>query len=355
VTLSNAGRAALHSAVSALAQFWHSARRREDLVRMALVAIHICRRDEHYLVRDGKVQIIDGNTGRILADRSWELGLHQMIEMKEGCPLTQPRESLARITYQRFFRRYLRLGATSGTVREVAAELWDVYHLRVFGVRSHRATRRVDVGRRVHWTLAQKHRDVVERVKRLHRMGRPVLVGTRSVASSEQLSAMLSAAGLEHEVLNARQDQREAQIVALAGEPARITIATNMAGRGTDIKLRNEVLELGGLHVIATELNESRRIDRQLFGRCGRQGDPGSFESVLSFEDNLVAESSVRTIVCACAHSSARFARLGRWIAAGLLSIVQRITERKARRVRTLLLSTDQRLARVLSFTGPME
>jgi preprotein translocase subunit SecA len=319
------------------------------------MAIHSFRRDEHYLVRDGKVQIIDGNTGRILADRSWERGLQQMIEVSEGCEPTPPRESLARITYQRFFRRYLRLGAASGTAREVAAELWAVYRLRVCTVPSHRPTQRVRLGRHVHGTVAQQQRHLLERIQLMRWLGRPVLVGTRSVAASEQLSAMLTAANLQHAVLNARQDHLEAEIVAMAGQAGRITIATNMAGRGTDIQLDAGVLQAGGLHVIATELNESRRIDRQLFGRSGRQGDPGSYESVHCADDALVEESGLQALVATTVRCASRLPIALGWLNVVSLALVQWSAEGRSRRSRRLMWLADQRMSKDLSFSGPME
>ena len=244
----------------------------------------------HYLVKDGKVQIIDEFTGRIMSDRSWEHGLHQLVETKEGCALTGLHEPLARISYQRFFRRYLRLAGMTGTAREVRGELWSVYRLPVVTIPTNRPLHRDSLGTQVYATAAAKWDAVVARLSSgCMRGGRPMLVGTRSVAASEQLSRLLTAAGLPHQVLNARQDREEAEIIAHAGEPGRIMVATNMAGRGTDIRLAPEVAERGGLYVIATEGHEARRIDRQLFGRCGRQGDPGSHELFVSLEDEIIS------------------------------------------------------------------
>ena len=219
------------------------------------------------------MQIIDEYTGRVMEDRSWERGLHQMIEAKEGCALTGRQETLARISYQRFFRRYLRLAGMTGTAREVGKELWSVYRLDTVPIPTNRPLRRKALPDHVYVTAEHKWRAIIERVRELHKQGRPILIGTRSVAASEHLSKLLTASQLPHQVLNARQDQQEAQIIAQAGQRGRITVATNMAGRGTDIRLTPDVVELGGLHVLATERHEAHRIDRQLFGRCGRQGD----------------------------------------------------------------------------------
>jgi len=259
----------------------------EELVRQALVALYLFERDKHYLVQDEKIQIVDEYTGRLMADRSWERGLHQLIEVKEGCELTRRKETRARISYQRFFRRYLALAGMTGTAREVAGELWSIYRLRVVNVPTNRPVRRNFLPDRVLTTADQKWAAVIKSVADMNRRGRPVLVGTRSVEASEHLSRLMDQAELPHGVLNARQDDEEAQIIALAGEKARITVATNMAGRGTDIRLAGGVAELGGLHVIATERHDARRIDRQLFGRCGRQGDPGSCEAIVCLEDEL--------------------------------------------------------------------
>jgi preprotein translocase subunit SecA len=222
-----------------------------------------------------------------MADRSWEHGLHQLIETKEGLEVTNPRDTISRITYQRFFRRYLRLAGMTGTGAEIAPELRAVYGLNTIRIPTNRPTVRRNLGERVFVHAPARWEAVVARVVEMKALGRAVLVGTRSVEASESLGAMLTRAGIEHALLNARQDADEAGIVALAGLPGHVTVATNMAGRGTDIILHPEVRAAGGLHVILTEFHESRRIDRQLFGRAGRQGDPGSFESLVSLDDDL--------------------------------------------------------------------
>jgi preprotein translocase subunit SecA len=323
-------------------------RRREELVRQALVATHLFHRDTHYLVRDKKVQIIDEYTGRILADRTWEQGLHQMVETKEGCPLSNQQTSVARMTYQRFFRRYLWLAGMTGTAKEVSNELWSVYGLPVVRMPTHRPTQRRSTGDRVFATEAEKWQAIVERVRSLHALGRPILIGTRSVAASEKLSALLGEAGLEHQLLNARQDKQEAEIVAEAGQLGRITVATNMAGRGTDIKLGAGVSELGGLHVIATELHESARIDRQLFGRCGRQGDPGTNEAIVSLEDELI-----RVYLGPAARLNSHL-RSDTWRRA-LFSAAQMRAEMVNAGIRRQLLSAEDQLGDMLAFTGRRE
>jgi len=260
---------------------------RETLIAQALTALHLFARDRHYIVADGSVQIVDEYTGRVMPDRSWEEGLHQMVEAKEGVTLTGRRVTLARITYQRFFNRYLHLSGMSGTAREVAGELQGVYGLRTVHMPTHRPVQRRNLGGMLLPDAAAKWQAVAARVAQVSCAGQPVLAGTQSVEASESLSAVLAERGLPHVVLNARQDVNEATIVAAAGQAGRITVATNMAGRGTDITLGPGVAAAGGLHVILTGYHDSGRIDRQLFGRAGRQGDPGSCESIVARDDEL--------------------------------------------------------------------
>jgi preprotein translocase subunit SecA len=355
VRLTEAGQAHLEELAAPLGGVWAGRLWREELVRQALVAQRLFVRDKHYLVRDGKVQIIDEFTGRVMADRSWEHGLHQLIEAKESCAPTRPHDPLARISYQRFFRRYLHLAGMTGTAREVSGELWSVYGLAVVRVPPNRPSRRRGLPDRIYPTAAEKWTAVVERIKALHRDGRPVLVGTRSVAASEHLSRLLAAEGLPHQLLNARQDREEATIVAQAGEPGRITVATNMAGRGTDIRLAPAVAELGGLHVVATERHEAHRIDRQLFGRCGRQGDPGSYEAIVSLEDELPAVHSGglwRRFALAMARPGHP---VPRWTGTRDVRRAQQGAERLHSRMRRDLLKMDEQLESALAFSGRRE
>ncbi len=268
--------------------FWRGERRREELVIQALNAEHCFQRDEHYLVaEDHTVQIIDEFTGRVQADRSWRNGLHQSVEVKEGVPVTADKETLTQQSFQRFFRQYPRLGGMTGTGREAATELWNTYDLAVVAIPTNRPCRREQLPVRFFATLEQKYAAVIQRVSELNARGAPVLVGTRSVLASNEVSRRLTALGRKHRVLNATQSAEEANIVAEAGKFGQITVATNMAGRGTDIKLGHGVKELGGLHVIATDPHASGRVDRQLFGRAARQGDPGSAQMFASVEDDL--------------------------------------------------------------------
>jgi preprotein translocase subunit SecA len=329
---------------------------RQELVRQALVALYLFDLDKHYLVKDGEIQIIDEYTGRLMADRSWERGLHQLIEVKEDCEITPRKETRARISYQRFFRRYLGLAGMTGTAREVAGELWSIYRLRVVTIPTDRPMQRRILPDRIYPTAGQKWETIVKTIAATNQKGRPVLVGSRSVEASEHLSRLLEEAGLPHSVLNARQDQEEAEIIVRAGERGRNTVATNMAGRGTDIKLEPGVADLGGLHVIATERHDARRIDRQLFGRCGRQGDPGSAEAIISLEDELVEVYIGKSLQWTVA-ALLRFpgGPIGRLLGKLLLYRAQHKAERLHGRMRHDLLKMDEQVSDSLAFSGRSE
>lgn len=288
IELTDLGKARLRQLSAHFGGVWATEIHREELGRKALSALHLYHRDKHYIVDEAGVQIVDEYTGRVMADRSWERGLHQMIEVKECCEITGRQETLIRISYQRFFRRYLTLAGMIGTAAEVSGELRAVYRLRTKRIPTNRRSRRKNMGERHFAAAEQKWRAVLEEVRRVHLKGRPILIGTQSIHASEEISALLTEEGFTHRVLNARETEHEAHIIAEAGGHGRITVATNMAGRGTDIRIDQQMRELGGLHVIATGWHDARRIDRQLFGRCGRQGDPGSFVTFVSLEDDLM-------------------------------------------------------------------
>lgn len=355
IELTDFGKARIAKHGKNLGGIWAGARRREELVCQALSALHLYQANKHYLLQDEKVRIIDEYTGRVMQDRSWERGLHQMIEAKEGFSLTGRQETLARISYQRFFRRYLRLAGMTGTAREVSQELWSVYRLDVVSVPTNKPLRREALSDTVCATADRKWKEVIRRVRELHRQGRPVLIGTRSVAASELLSKLLRADRLPHEVLNARQDRHEAQIVGQAGQKGRITVATNMAGRGTDIRLSPGVADLGGLHVLATERHDAHRIDRQLFGRAGRQGDPGSYEVILALDDELIVTFWGNRLQSIGEWFEARKGVLPRWLAIPLVALAQRSAERHNSQVRKDLQKLDDNLSDLLAFTGRPE
>ncbi|MGE3710748.1 MAG: prepilin peptidase [Hyphomicrobiaceae bacterium] len=330
---------------------WDSAVLREELVGQALVALHLFHRDHHYIVRDGAVKIVDEHTGRLMEDRFWSAGLHQLIEMKEGCKISTPTATLARMTYQRFFRRYCRLAGMSGTVREVAAELWSVYRLQVSFVATNRRSQMRTYRHRVYLNHARKWNAIGQRVRSINLRGSPILIGTGSVEQSMVASRMLERMNLAHVVLNAEQSRNEAEIVAQAGRQGAITVATNMAGRGTDIKLGAGVDRLGGLHVVMTECHESGRVDRQLRGRCGRQGDPGSFEAFLSMEDDLLRYLDPRSVAAARWLLPVLRGPFGRWV----VSLAQRKAERLHARMRRDLLKAEARQSEYLAFSGRRE
>ncbi|MBP8644986.1 MAG: preprotein translocase subunit SecA [Syntrophobacteraceae bacterium] len=257
-------------------------------VHQALRAHALFKRDVDYIVKAGKVIIVDEFTGRLMPGRRYSEGLHQALEAKEGVRIENENQTLASITFQNYFRMYEKLAGMTGTAETEAAEFSKIYKLDVVVIPTHRKMIRIDNPDCIYRTEREKFRAVVKEIKELHRMGRPVLVGTINIEKSEKLSEMLKREGVPHQVLNAKHHEKEAEIVAKAGQYGAVTISTNMAGRGTDIVLGPGVAELGGLHITGTERHEARRIDNQLRGRSGRQGDPGSSRFFLSLEDDLM-------------------------------------------------------------------
>ncbi len=261
---------------------------RVHTVAQLLKAYTLFEKDVEYVIDDNKIKIVDEQTGRIMEGRRYSDGLHQAIEAKEGVKVEAATQTFATITLQNYFRMYHKLAGMTGTAETEAGELWDIYKLDVVTIPTNRPVARIDMPDRVYKTKKEKYAAVIDEIQDLVSKGRPVLVGTTSVEISELLSRMLTMRHIPHNVLNAKLHQKEAEIVALAGRPGTVTIATNMAGRGTDIKLPSEVKDAGGLAIIGTERHESRRVDRQLRGRSGRQGDPGSSVFYVSFEDQLM-------------------------------------------------------------------
>ena len=256
-------------------------------INQALRANYAMKRDFDYVVQNGKVVIVDPFTGRLMPGRNYSDGLHQAIEAKEGVQINQETKTLATITFQNLFRMYKKLSGMTGTAKTEEEEFRDIYNMYVIQIPTNRPVARKDYGDLIYATKEGKYKAIIAEIKERHEMGQPVLVGTVAVETSELLSEMLKKAHIPHEVLNAKNNAREAEIIAKAGAKGAVTIATNMAGRGTDIKISDEVKELGGLCVIGTERHESRRIDNQLRGRSGRQGDPGFSQFCVSFEDDL--------------------------------------------------------------------
>ncbi len=287
VTLTTAGVQKVGAWPAATGPYASQRRHREDMLCLALAALHVYERDRDYVVRAGKVLIVDDSTGRAAPGRAWSRGLHQLIELKEDCAPGRAYATVAQITYQRFFRRYLRLAGMSGTLNGAERELAAVYGLSVVRIAPRTPSKRTRSRLQLFADRAALWHAVARRARAVHGEGRPVLIGTASVADSEQLSHTLAAAGLPHAVLNARQDEAEADLVAIAGNLNRITVATSMAGRGTDIRLGAGVAERGGLHVILCQHNGARRIDRQFSGRCARNGQPGSVDTMLALDGAL--------------------------------------------------------------------
>ncbi|MCR9296323.1 MAG: preprotein translocase subunit SecA [bacterium] len=297
--------------------------------------------ERQYVIRDGEIVIVDEFTGRLAEGRKWRDGIHQAIEAKEGIEVSVPTGQAARITVQDLFKRYKSISGMTGTASTSAPELRQIYKTPVVMVPTNRPPQRRGLPDRVFGTLLQKFEAIVDEVRDIHAQGRPVLIGTRSIDKSTLLAKMLAEAGIECEVLNANEVEREAEIVAEAGKRGRVTVATNMAGRGTDVKLTDEIRELGGMHVICTELHDAARIDRQLIGRCGRQGDPGTYRQYLSLDDDILRNGFGM-------EAADRYESLGKskpgpfHSMAGLFRKAQRRVERKHFRDRMMLMHHEK-------------
>jgi preprotein translocase subunit SecA len=337
-----------------LPPLWRAAPRREELLGQALQVRHFFRPGQQYLVHEGEIVLLDEYTGRMTPGRTLTAGLHQAIEAFEALEITEPNEAMSQMSFQAFFRAFPRLSGCSGTGWEAADEIWQVYRLRVVRIPTHRP--RLTHYQPAVWCTDEpaKWQAVAEELGQLQRRGRAVLVGVRSVRASQALADVLRAQGLEVSVLNAQAHAQEAVIVAQAGTPGRITIATNMAGRGTDIGLDPAVAVAGGLHVVVAEVNESARVDRQLAGRCGRQGDAGSVSTLVCAQDLLVQRYWGRGWAPALAAVHAKFPRLGAWCLGHLVAWAQRRSEADAFARRLSVLKSDQWMAQALPFGAPV-
>jgi preprotein translocase subunit SecA len=354
VELTKTGLKKIEHRCSALPGIWRGPERRLELVRQALSAREFFLRDRQYLIAEEKIVIVDEFTGRPMPQRTWRQGMHQAIEAKERVPVTDPTETIARLSFQRYFRLYYHLSGMTGTAREAAAEFWQIYKLPVISMPTNKPCIRQHWGDRVFTDDSSKWETIVEEIQSLHATGRPILVGTRNVAASERLGERLAGRNLHFRLLNAVRHQEEATIVAEAGQPGKITIATNMAGRGTDIKLGHGVSENGGLHVIATERHESGRVDRQLFGRSARQGDPGSAQAFISADDELLRRYLPKTLQQSLKRYLQRGLPGAQRLAASAIALAQRKAQRLAFQQRKTVLKTDEWLEDSLSFAGPM-
>ncbi len=342
VRLTAEGRRLAAQLVADLGGVWSGARRREEFITQALTARELYTFGKQYTVADDKVIIIDEYTGRLMPDRTWREGLHQAVEAKERITITPPKDTLARISFQRFFRLYRKISGMTGTAYEERHELWQTYRTPTVRIPTHKPCIRVSQPDALLPTQDARWTAVADEIERMHRLGRPVLVGTRSVKASETLSTLLHERQLPHTVLNAVRHQEEAITIAQAGQRNAITIATNMAGRGTDIVLGPGVAALGGLHVVLTERHDTRRIDRQLMGRAARQGDPGSASTFLSSDDELLVRYSRRATRAALTPFAPRV----------LLRLAQQRAQARARYQRRGVLKRDQWLAESLGFAG---
>lgn len=355
IRLADDGSALLATLTKSLEGPWKLKRYREEQVCLALAALHCFQRDMDYLVRDDGIHIVDGNTGRLAVGRVWSRGLHQMVAIKEGLAPEAENETLTETTYQSFFPRYHALAGLSGTVFEGRTELMSVFGLPVVRVPLRLPSRREVRATHVLNTADEKWREVVRRAHAEAQAGRAVLIGTDKVADSDALSRAFVAAGVAHQLLNARQDEASGEaehaVIAAAGLPGAITVATHMAGRGTDIHLGPEVLQRGGLHVINTNLNPSRRIDRQLYGRAARQGMPGSCECVLSWEDEAIRPTLAagwQALAWRVGTQMLQSRRLAVWLCRG----AQQQKEDASRHQRWSMLVNERLMARQLALAG---
>lgn len=316
----------------------------KDLVRQALMAKELFIPSRQYLVEDGKVVIVDESTGRKMPMRSWNGGLHQMVELKEGLEMTGLKETEARMSFQRFFRLYKNFSGMTGTAKEASKEFWTIYGAPVLCIPNHRKNKRKIFRLKTYSTKESKRRAIVNEVIRVHKIGRPILIGTKDIDESEILANMLAEENLKCRIINAVRSEDEANIVAEAGKYGAITVATNMAGRGTDIKIPDSVKKIGGLHVIATECNLSARIDRQLFGRSARQGDPGSASHYASFEDDVLRRNLPTALVPLCVHAGPCSSLAVKW--------AQHRAGKKSYQSRVSVQRTDTWLEESLGFSG---
>ncbi len=352
VQLSESGRAAIDEQTRRLDGVWRSARYRHALVRQALVALHLYRVDRHYLVRGGRIVLIDPESGRAQVDHRLRHGLHQMLEVKERCEPSAPNEVVATIGFQRFFARYHRLCGLSGTLSEARGELASVYRLPIRRVPTHRPCRLTRLPTRVAADEESRFALLSDRLRECRAAGRPVLLGTRTLAEAERLGARLAAAGVAHRRLDARHDAEEAAVIATAGESGAVTLATNMAGRGSDIPLDERARAAGGLHVVELEANDSGRVARQLFGRAARQGDPGSCESLLHLDDEMLGGTVPATLLVPLRRPLVARPALARPLAVALFAFARRrVASRHARERMDLFHRTEHELRR-LAVTG---
>jgi len=342
---------------SKLGGLWSGEVRSYELLNQALTVKHFFIRDKQYIIDEGKIVIVDEATGRLMPDRFWRSGIHQAVEAKEEVEINADKDTFARISFQKFFRLYKKLSGMTGTGNEAVREFWFYYHRSVVRIPTNRKCIRKQSWDRVYIGEKSKWRAVMKNVKKVHATKRPILIGTGSIKDSHTISEMLSEAGIEHQVLNAIHHAKEAEIVSVAGGLGKVTVSTNMAGRGTDIKIPDDSKDVGGLHVIATERFESYRIDRQLYGRSSRQGDPGSAIAIVSLDDPMIKQFGgfVRLFAKIV---SVPFSLRGRILLPGIRLVLwfsQRKSVKAGRFMRKSVLKSDDWLENTLGFTGKSE
>ncbi len=351
--LNNDGLEKLSELAASFPGMWKGHGRREELITQALSAREFYHVNKQYVVKDGKIVIVDEFTGRLMTSRSWGQGLHQAVEANEGLELTHPTETVVRLSFQHFFRLFRHMSGMTGTAMEAAGEFWQVYRLPVLTIPTNEPCRRELWKDQIYVNDKKKWEGIVASVIQVHATQRPVLVGTRNIHESEALTDILREAGIKVELLNALRFNAEADIVALAGEKGQVTIATNMAGRGTDIQLGDGVAELGGLHVIVSERHESGRIDRQLMGRCARQGDPGSTQIFMSPDDGILKRHCPDRLRLYFQSLFVQQRKLSDWALTQTANVAQKSAERLAFRQRKNVLRMDTWLERSLTFGDP--
>lgn len=356
-TLTDPGKVKLEQLAQRMPGVWRASRYRDERVRQALVALHLWQLDHDYIVLDKEVLLVDEQTGRALPGRRLQHGLHGLLELKERCQLTPENQTIASIAFQSFFLRYKQLVGTSATLAEVRGELARVYQTTLTEVRPQQPTRLLTLPARLFLTRLEQLAALIEVVRSMLAVDRPMLIGTRSVEQSRGVSAMLQAHGIQHSVLDAKQDEDEVAIVAQAGQAGRITVATNMAGRGTDIPLGDGVAARGGLHLVSLAFNDSRRVDRQLAGRTARQGDPGSFQQFWTLDDPALQAALPVTLMMIARRLIVRSesSSFTSTLVLMLVRIAQLRLERRHATERRHALVSRERLARHVALDGHSE
>ncbi|MCJ8329860.1 MAG: hypothetical protein HRT89_09825 [Lentisphaeria bacterium] len=352
IKLTNSGYEKLNAIQKEFGGIWSGQVRSREFINQALQARHFFLKDKQYIIDEEKVVIVDESTGRLMPDRFWQSGMHQAVEAKEKTEITPPKDTFARISFQKFFRFYDRLSGMTGTAMESKKEFWQIYRSPSVVIPTNEKCIRKSRRNQIYKTAESKWDAVVNEIVAVHSTGRPILIGTGSIKDSELLSERLIELDYEHQVLNASKHREEAEIVAVAGHVDKITVSTNMAGRGTDIKLSEKARELGGLHVIATERMHSKSIDRQLYGRSSRQGDPGTAIAYVALDDELAKRYSKFLVVTLKFVFPPFFKRIHNPLYHLIFWICQKNAMRIARMQRTQVLKSDNWLEDSLGFTG---